>query len=103
MEYGAHLPQIAMDEPVWTLPGLIEYAETAERRGFHSLCANDHLLFSRSWLDGPTALAALVSHTDLTLATTISLSVVRGPVVLAKTLHSHPPFDCSLKKPKTAS
>ena len=86
MEYGVHLPQIAMDEPTWTLSGLIEYAETAERLGFSTLCANDHLLFSRPWLDGPTALSALLSHTELAVATTISLPVVRGPVALAKTL-----------------
>lgn len=86
MEYGVHLPQIAMDDPAWTLPGLVEYAETVERLGFTTLCVNDHLLFSRPWLDGPTALAALLSHTELGLATTISLPVVRGPVALAKTL-----------------
>lgn len=86
MKYGVHLPQIAIDEPDWTLQGLIEYAETAERLEFRYLCANDHLLFSQPWLDGPTALAVLLSHTELTLATTISLPVVRGPVALAKTL-----------------
>lgn len=88
MEYGVHLPQIAIDDPTWTLGGLVEYAETAERLGFGRLCANDHLLFSRPWLDGPTALAALLSHTELPMATTISLPVVRGPVALAKTLGS---------------
>lgn len=86
MEYGVHLPQIAFDDDSWSLNGLVEYAETAEQLGFRYLCANDHLLFSRPWLDGPTAVAALASHTDLTLATTIVLSVVRGPVTLAKTL-----------------
>jgi alkanesulfonate monooxygenase SsuD/methylene tetrahydromethanopterin reductase-like flavin-dependent oxidoreductase (luciferase family) len=29
------------------------------RLGYHYLCANDHLVFGRPWLDGPTALAAL--------------------------------------------
>lgn len=86
MEYGVHVPQIALDEPTWSLQELVNYAETAERLGYRYLCANDHLLFSRPWLDGPTALAALLSHTELTLATTISLPVVRGPVALAKTL-----------------
>lgn len=86
MEYGVHLPQIAMDESTSSYQELIEYAETAEQLGYQYLCANDHLLFPNPWLDGPTALAALLSHTSLTLATTISLPVVRGPVVLAKTL-----------------
>jgi alkanesulfonate monooxygenase SsuD/methylene tetrahydromethanopterin reductase-like flavin-dependent oxidoreductase (luciferase family) len=39
------------------------------------------------WLDGPTALAAVMDQSDdLTLATTVSLPVIRGPVPLAKTL-----------------
>lgn len=91
MEYGVHVPQIALDEPTWSLQELVEYAETAERLGYRYLCANDHLLFSSPWLDGPTTLAALLSHTELTLATTISLPVVRGPVALAKTLGT---IDC---------
>jgi alkanesulfonate monooxygenase SsuD/methylene tetrahydromethanopterin reductase-like flavin-dependent oxidoreductase (luciferase family) len=44
-------------------------------------------VFSVSWLDGPTALAAVLGCSgDMTLATTVSLPVVRGPVPLAKTL-----------------
>jgi len=55
--------------------------------GYRYLCANDHLLFGRPWLDGPTALAALLEESgDLRLATTASLPVLRGPVQLAKTL-----------------
>lgn len=88
MEFGVHLPQIALDDPDWSLQSLIEYADTVEREDFHYLCANDHLLFSQPWLDGPTVLAALLAHTELTLATTISLPVVRGPVALAKTLNT---------------
>ena len=39
------------------------------------------------WLDGPIALAAVMEHSqDMTLATTVALPVVRGPVPLAKTL-----------------
>src|SRR4029077_340474 len=50
-------------------------------------CANDHLLFSRPWLDGPTALAAVIEESgSMQLATTVSLPVLRGPVPLAKTL-----------------
>lgn len=86
MEYGVHLPQISMDGTSFTHKNLIEYVKTAEQLGYQYLCANDHLLFSRPWLDGPTALAALISHTTVTLSTTISLPVVRNPVVLAKTL-----------------
>jgi alkanesulfonate monooxygenase SsuD/methylene tetrahydromethanopterin reductase-like flavin-dependent oxidoreductase (luciferase family) len=49
------------------------------------LTANDHLVFRMPWLDGPTALAStLHASGSMTLATTISLPVVRGPASLAK-------------------
>lgn len=71
----------------WTLQRLLEYAQTAERLGFRALSANDHLVFVRPWLDGPTALAAVLGRTgQMTLATTVTLPVVRGPVALAKSL-----------------
>jgi alkanesulfonate monooxygenase SsuD/methylene tetrahydromethanopterin reductase-like flavin-dependent oxidoreductase (luciferase family) len=45
------------------------------------------MVFSVPWLDGPTALAAVIGHSGaMTLATTVSLPVIRGPVPLAKTL-----------------
>jgi hypothetical protein len=57
MEYGAHLPLIDFGaEP--SLHGLKEHARTAAGLGYRYLCGNDHLLFSRPWLDGPTGLAA---------------------------------------------
>jgi alkanesulfonate monooxygenase SsuD/methylene tetrahydromethanopterin reductase-like flavin-dependent oxidoreductase (luciferase family) len=86
VQYGAHLPLIDFGTKA-SFPMLKAYARAAGAFGFRYLCANDHLLFSRPWLDGPTALAALIDEShDLTLATTISLPVVRGPVQLAKTL-----------------
>jgi alkanesulfonate monooxygenase SsuD/methylene tetrahydromethanopterin reductase-like flavin-dependent oxidoreductase (luciferase family) len=86
LEYGAHLPLIDLGERA-SLTGLKAYARAAATLGYRYLCANDHLLFSRPWLDGPTALAAVIEESqDLTLATTVSLPVVRGPVQLAKTL-----------------
>jgi alkanesulfonate monooxygenase SsuD/methylene tetrahydromethanopterin reductase-like flavin-dependent oxidoreductase (luciferase family) len=86
VEYGAHLPLIDLGTRA-SLPGLKAYARAASALGYRYLCANDHLLFARPWLDGPTALAAVIEEShDLTLATTISLPVVRGPVQLAKTL-----------------
>jgi probable F420-dependent oxidoreductase len=87
MDYGAHLPLIALDGRPWSLRRLLEYTETAEDLGFQALTANDHLLFPRPWLDGPTALAAVLPSTQrMTLATTVALPVVRGPVALAKSL-----------------
>lgn len=86
MEYGAHLPLIDFGTGP-SLSGLKEYARTAAGLDYRYLCANDHLLFSRPWLDGPTALAAVIEDSDgLALATTIGLPVIRGPVQLAKTL-----------------
>jgi alkanesulfonate monooxygenase SsuD/methylene tetrahydromethanopterin reductase-like flavin-dependent oxidoreductase (luciferase family) len=86
VEYGAHLPLVDLGTGR-SLPALKAYAGAAAALGFRYLCANDHLRFGRPWLDGPTALAALIDHSgDLRLATTASLPVLRGPVQLAKTL-----------------
>lgn len=87
MDFGLHLPLIDFDGNPFTLDHLIKYAETGHQLGFSALAANDHLLFSRPWLDGPTALATVLSHSGrMDLATTVSLPIVRGPVPLAKTL-----------------
>src|SRR3712207_4503720 len=87
MDYGAHLPLIALDGRSWSLRGLLDYAEAAEDLGFRALSANDHLLFPRPWLDGLTALAAVLAVTKrMTLASTVALPVVRAPVPLAKSL-----------------
>ncbi len=86
MDFGAHLPLIDFGTRA-SLPGLKAYAQSAAGLGYRYLCANDHLLFSRPWLDGPTALAAVIEESqDMTLATTVSLPVIRGPAQLAKTL-----------------
>jgi alkanesulfonate monooxygenase SsuD/methylene tetrahydromethanopterin reductase-like flavin-dependent oxidoreductase (luciferase family) len=87
MEYGAHLPLIEFDGARRTLADLRAYARHAAALGYRYLCANDHLLFGRPWLDGPTALAATIeASAEMTLATTVCLPVVRGPVQSAKTL-----------------
>src|SRR5918998_675460 len=87
VDYGAPLPLIALDRQPWTLHRLLEYADIAQSVGFQALSANDHLVFARPWLDGPTALAAVLTRTGrMVLATTVALPVVRGPVALAKSL-----------------
>ena len=87
MDYGAHLPLIDFRGGGRSLAELLAYTETAARLDFQFLCANDHLLFGRPWLDGPTALAAVIPASgSMRLATTVSLPVVRGPVATAKTL-----------------
>jgi alkanesulfonate monooxygenase SsuD/methylene tetrahydromethanopterin reductase-like flavin-dependent oxidoreductase (luciferase family) len=87
MEYGAHLPLIDSGAGLPTLDDLRAYARLADELGYRWLCANDHLLFARPWLDGPAALAAAVAESgDMTLATTVLLPVIRGPVQSAKLL-----------------
>lgn len=87
MEYGAHLPLMDFGGHPYTLDHLVAYTRTAARLGFRSLSVNDHMVFSVPWLDGPVALAAVMEHSgDMTLATTVALAVVRGPVPVAKTL-----------------
>jgi alkanesulfonate monooxygenase SsuD/methylene tetrahydromethanopterin reductase-like flavin-dependent oxidoreductase (luciferase family) len=87
VEFGAHLPLMDFGGHPYTLDHLVDYAKTAARLGFTTLSANDHLVFSVPWLDGPTALAVAIPDSGtMTLATTVALPVVRGPVPLAKTL-----------------
>jgi alkanesulfonate monooxygenase SsuD/methylene tetrahydromethanopterin reductase-like flavin-dependent oxidoreductase (luciferase family) len=87
MDYGLHLPLMDFGRNPFTLDHLITYTETAQQLGFSALAANDHLIYSKPWLDGPTALAAVLSHSGrMDLVTTVSLPIVRGPVPLAKSL-----------------
>ena len=87
MEFGAHLPLMDFGGHPYTLQHLVDYTKTAARLGLTVLSANDHLVFDVPWLDGPTALAATMEHSEgMTLATTVTLAVVRGPVPVAKTL-----------------
>jgi probable F420-dependent oxidoreductase len=78
MDFGGH---------PYTLDHLVTYTKTAAQLGFDALSVNDHIVFSVPWLDGPTALAAVLEHTGtMTLATTVVLATIRGPVPVAKTL-----------------
>jgi alkanesulfonate monooxygenase SsuD/methylene tetrahydromethanopterin reductase-like flavin-dependent oxidoreductase (luciferase family) len=87
MDIGAHLPLMDFGGHPYTLEHLVEYTKTAEELGFSAISVNDHMVYSVPWLDGPTALAAVMEHSGaMTLATTVALAVVRGPVPLAKTL-----------------
>jgi alkanesulfonate monooxygenase SsuD/methylene tetrahydromethanopterin reductase-like flavin-dependent oxidoreductase (luciferase family) len=87
MQYGAHLPLIAFDGERRTLAQLRAFAQQAAELDYRFLCANDHLLFGRPWLDGPVALAATVDAAPgMTIATTVCLPVVRGAPQTAKTL-----------------
>ena len=71
----------------YTVRDLVTYVETATSLGFEAVCANDHVVFGSPWLDGPTALAAVVSCSGTArLVTTAANPVVRGPAALAKAL-----------------
>lgn len=83
MRFGAHLPLIDFDGS--GIASLAGYVDAAREAGFSAISANDHLVFQRPWLDGIVALSSVVDRSaDLTLATTVALPVVRGPVALAK-------------------
>ena len=83
MWFGAHLPLIDVDGSGF--PSLAGYVDAAREAGFSAISANDHLVFQRPWLDGIVALSTVVDRSaGLTLATTVALPVVRGPVAVAK-------------------
>jgi alkanesulfonate monooxygenase SsuD/methylene tetrahydromethanopterin reductase-like flavin-dependent oxidoreductase (luciferase family) len=87
MELGAHLPLMEFGREGQSLRRLQAVVDAARESGFAAVSANDHFVFSTPWLDGPTALAAVIERSgEMTLATTISLAALRGPVPLAKTL-----------------
>ncbi len=87
MELGVHLPLMEFGAEGQSLARIRGAAEAARESGFAAVSANDHFVFSTPWLDGLTALAAVIEHTGpLELATTISLASLRGPVALAKSL-----------------
>jgi len=87
VDLGVHLPLVSFDGEPLASERVGVVAETARECGFAALAANDHLLFQRPWLDGPTALARVIERSGaMTLAMTASLAVVRGPVTVAKSL-----------------
>ena len=80
MDFGAHLPLMDFGDHPYTLEHLVAYTEAAARLGFAALSVNDHMVFSVPWLDGPTALAAVMGHSgDMTLATTVTLASCADP------------------------
>lgn len=87
VQFGVHLPLIDFGDAPCTVTRLSAYARAAAALGFDYVCANDHLVFRRGWLDGPTALAAVMpACADMTIATTVALPVIRGPAHTAKLL-----------------
>ena len=84
MDLGAHLPLADFGDGTPSIDGLRDYVRAARDLGYTTVSANDHLVWQRPWLDGPTALAAVVGDAGpMALATSIALPVVRHPVVVA--------------------
>ena len=87
VELGVHLPLMRFGDEPLSLQRLHATVDTARDCGFAAISANDHFAFQTPWLDGPTALASMIERSGkMTLATTVSLAVLRGPVALAKAL-----------------
>ena len=87
MELGIHLPLMEFGDEGQSLARLTGAVDAARECGFAAVSANDHFLFQAPWLDGPTALAAVIERSGaMELATTVALVALRGPVPLAKAL-----------------
>jgi alkanesulfonate monooxygenase SsuD/methylene tetrahydromethanopterin reductase-like flavin-dependent oxidoreductase (luciferase family) len=87
MDLGLHLPLMQFGGEALSLRRLQEAVDAARDSGFTAISANDHFIFATPWLDGPTALASMIERSgDMTLATTVALATLRGPVPLAKAL-----------------
>lgn len=87
VDLGVHLPLMPFTAEQLSLGRLRGAVDAARECGFAAVSANDHFVFQMAWLDGLTALASVIERSGrMTLATTVSLPVVRGPVALAKAL-----------------
>lgn len=87
MDLGVHLPLMQFGDEPLSAQRLEDAVDAAVQCGFAAVSANDHFVFQTPWLDGPTALASVIERSgDLTLATTVALVALRGPVPLAKAL-----------------
>jgi alkanesulfonate monooxygenase SsuD/methylene tetrahydromethanopterin reductase-like flavin-dependent oxidoreductase (luciferase family) len=87
LELALHLPLMEFGDEGQSLGRLTRAVDTARDSGFSAVSANDHFLYQAPWLDGLTALAAVIERSGaMELATTIALVALRGPVPLAKAL-----------------
>jgi alkanesulfonate monooxygenase SsuD/methylene tetrahydromethanopterin reductase-like flavin-dependent oxidoreductase (luciferase family) len=87
LKLGVHLPLMEFGDEGQSLARLTRAVDAARKCELAAVSANDHFLFQTPWLDGPTALAAVVERSgSMELATTLALVALRGPVALAKTL-----------------
>jgi alkanesulfonate monooxygenase SsuD/methylene tetrahydromethanopterin reductase-like flavin-dependent oxidoreductase (luciferase family) len=89
MRLGVHLPLADLGEGLPTAAHLHGYVGTARELGYATVAANDHIVWTRPWLDGTAALASVAAVAgDMVLTTSVTLPVLRHPAVVAKTLTS---------------
>jgi alkanesulfonate monooxygenase SsuD/methylene tetrahydromethanopterin reductase-like flavin-dependent oxidoreductase (luciferase family) len=89
LQLAAHLPLVQFDGSPISRERILDTATTAAELDFWGISANDHVIFSRPWIDGPSALAMAIPHSgELRVCTTISQPTIRGPMPLAKALIS---------------
>jgi alkanesulfonate monooxygenase SsuD/methylene tetrahydromethanopterin reductase-like flavin-dependent oxidoreductase (luciferase family) len=87
LELAVHLPLMEFGDEGQSLARLTRAVDAARACGFVAVSANDHFVFQTPWLDGLTALAAVIDRSgSMELATTVALVALRGPVPLAKAL-----------------
>jgi len=87
VDLGVHLPLLDFGGEGLSRGRLVDAVDAARENGFAAVSSNDHFVFARPWLDGPTALAAVLERAaGIEVATTVALPVLRGPVALAKAL-----------------
>ena len=87
MKVGIHLPLMEFRDEGQSAARVFDAVDAARDCGLAAISANDHFVYSTPWLDGPTALAAVIDRSGgMTLATSVALAALRGPVPLAKTL-----------------
>jgi alkanesulfonate monooxygenase SsuD/methylene tetrahydromethanopterin reductase-like flavin-dependent oxidoreductase (luciferase family) len=86
LDYGVHLPVVDFGFRNFSLDWLSTYVRTARDLGFKAVLANDHLIYSRPWLDAPTALAAVLADSGNMTVGSALLAIVRGPAPMAKAL-----------------
>jgi alkanesulfonate monooxygenase SsuD/methylene tetrahydromethanopterin reductase-like flavin-dependent oxidoreductase (luciferase family) len=87
VDLGVHLTLMRFGDEPLSMERLRDAVDGARECAFAAVSANDHFIFRTPWLDGPTALASMIERSGgMTLATTVSLAVLRGPVALAKAL-----------------
>jgi len=73
MEAAVHLPLIDFSGEGLSYGRLAETVDAARECNFAAVSVNDHFVFSRPWLDGPTALATGVERSGaMQLVTTLA-------------------------------